>query len=306
MKKTLAILMVLTLCVSTAFAAEWGEGLSAAQPYAGVPAVDLGATMGYIILFPRAKIPASVFCDELDIYLPREDVAKGQGTLTLYVDPGEGDPQPVETISFADSNAVGIRPLNESELANLSWGGGVCVYARLAKSLGFDVNYFVTMDEGCFTASGGTVSSIAVPHNPDPAVPDAWVPVLSSDYGVSGLFYAAPVETPEEAPQEEAAEEAAEEEAPAAEEAPAEEEEAPQLVPKLDPEVGDIFCFDLRLGGDAKSAVLFTENDSVMFDAIEFTQSGPVTGSVTGEDLNWGIVFLNENGDPVEVVRLSN
>ena len=67
---------------------------------------------------------------------------------------------------------------------------------------------------------------------------------------------------------------------------------------------GDIITFDLKMGGDAKYAVVFSENDSVSFDPPEYTESGTIKGAITGDELDWGVVFLDENGDVLEVLDL--
>ena len=60
------------------------------------------------------------------------------------------------------------------------------------------------------------------------------------------------------------------------------------------------------LGGDAKYAVMNSENGSVFFDTLEFSESGHVTGTITGDDMNWGVVFLDENGAVLDYIQLSN
>ena len=54
------------------------------------------------------------------------------------------------------------------------------------------------------------------------------------------------------------------------------------------------------MGGAAKTAVIFSENDSVRFDEIEFTESGTITGEVTKADVDWGVVFLDANGNTLQ------
>ena len=142
MKKLVALILVCMLCAATGYAAEWVEGRSASQPYAGVPEVKLDKTMGYIMLFPRTKMPAERFCDILEIYLPREDLALGEGSLTLFDENGE-----VAKLSFADADSVEMRLLEESELEGLMWGGGMCIEVHLPMSLRFDTAYYVLMDE---------------------------------------------------------------------------------------------------------------------------------------------------------------
>lgn len=282
MKKLMALILVCVFCMATAYAAEWAEGLSPAQPYSGVPAVNLDEMIGHMTLFPNAnhKIPAQRFCDVLEMYFPREDIELGEGNLTLYDDQGE-----VCTISFSDPDSVEVRPLEEVELDGLLWGSGCCVEIFLPCSLKFDTNYYVLMDEGCLTAGGGKVKS------PQIANEKAWIPqVVTEDYGISGLYYSAPADEPAEGEE-------------AAEEKEAEDTAGP-VAYKKKPEVGDTITFDLVMGGDAKYAVMYTENGSVFFETLEYTESGTVTGSVIGEELDWGVVFLDENGEVLDILDL--
>ena len=284
MKRLTALVIACLLCVTTAYAAEWGEGLSAAKPYTGVPEVNLEESMGYIMLYPRTKMPAAEFCDVLEIYLPREDIALGEGKLTLCDENGE-----VEAISFAESDRVELRPLEDVELDGLMWGSGVCIEVRLTKSLRFDGSYYVLMEKGCFTAADGKIESLEIVN------PEAWTPVVNGDFGISGLYYSAAAEAPEAADGEEAeAEEAVE----------AAEEAAPAEAKRV-PEVGDAITFDVVLGGEAKTAVMFSENGSALFDVLEYTESGTVTGRVVAEPLNWGVVFLDDAGEVLDVLQLT-
>ena len=330
MKRIIAMVLVCMLMGCTCLAAEWPEGRSAAQPYSGTPEVDLSQTMGYIILYPRTKMPARVFCDELRVYLPREDVALSEGTVKL-MQTVEGEKNPVEVcaVDFADEANVEIRPMTEAELTSFMWGGGVCVQIRLPKSLEFgDHGYFVTMTEGCFTAADGAVKSLTI------AKPEAWAPMLEGDYGISGLYYGEVVlpEEPEEAeaPEEEAEEEeeeiiavfdaieAEEAEAEGAEPKPTEEpepepepEEAPEEeVPEeitmvTAPKAGNRIVFDLVMGGDAVAAVMYSEDGSVEFPQQEYAESGRVTGTVLKDEPSWSVLFMNEAGDIIEMVDLS-
>ena len=353
MKRLIALVLAgLMVFGGACFAAQWPQGRSAAQPYSQLPEVNLSETMGYIMLFPRAKLPASRYCDVLAMFLPREDLELGEGSVHLY-EKVEGEKAPVEvcSVDFADKDSVQIRTMNESELQDLMWGGGRVVEMKLPKSLEFggekSHEYFVLMDPGCFTAQSGKLKSLQITSE------EAWVPVIGGDYGVSGLFYIDAelpvpeeeleadeeddadledlpgvtdvVEEPEEeedkdkkdakdkkddkddkdagdekaadakdtkdakdakdaAKDDEEAEEAAEEEAPI---------DPSQYVAK--PDVGDKVFFDLVIGGDAVLAVLYSDNGSVEFDAIEHTQSGPVRGTVIGEDVQWGVAFYDAN-----------
>ena len=301
MKRLIAILLVALLCCPAAFAVEWAEGRSAAQPYEGVPEVDLSQTIGYAIRYPRDKMPASCFCDLLEIYLPREDIVRGKGKLVLH----QGNEE-IAVVDFEDEKSVTISPLSESMLNALRWGGGTRVSAKLPVSLKLNEEYYITMDEGCFRSVNGDIPSPAISGGEE-----RWVPVFTSDFGVSGLYYSkALAQSEPEAPAAEETEEAAEDE-----DAEAQEEEEPATIDPLEIEVGDtILCmdaepgdwitFDLVIGGDATVAVIFSDNGSVVFNETEYTESATLRGQVIGEELNWGIVFLDDNGVVLETVRL--
>ena len=55
-----------------------------------------------------------------------------------------------------------------------------------------------------------------------------------------------------------------------------------------------------------QGAVIYSDNDSVSFETRTLTESGSVTGEVTLNDLRWGVVFLNESGEAIGVVRISD
>lgn len=278
MKKLIALVLVCLFCMATAYAAEWAEGLSPAHPYEHKPEIDLDDMIGYMTLFPNAhhNIVAEHFCDVLEMYFPREDIVLGEGNLTLCNASGE-----VVTINFADTDRVEVRKLEEVELDGLLWGSGSCIEIHLPFSMNLNEEYYVLMDEGCFTASEGKVT------NPKITNPDAWTPQVIGDYGIGNLYYSAPVEV-----------EATEEEG----EAEAAEAQSGEVEYKLVPEVGDQITFDLVMGGDATAAVVYSENDSVFFPTPQFTESCTVTGSITGEELDWGVVFLDEAGTVLYIV----
>ena len=274
-KRLILFLMLLMLCAASAQAAEWPEGRSPAKPYEGVPEVDLSDTMGYIMLAPRGKVPAEHFCDRLEMYLPREDVNQGGGSLRLYA---AADGQLVEEISFQDPRAVIRRPLTEEELQGLMWGGGVCFEVRLSASLKLNAGYYVDMDEACIVVEGGG------PVSPPVHAKDAWTPVAAGDYGVSELRRQRPA--PEEGAEAAAETESADAQAPAQ-------------------AAGDTFSFDLVLGGEAASAVIYSDNDSVDIAEREYTESGPVAGTLLSDQARWGVVFLNADHEPLVLVDCS-
>ncbi len=187
MKKLIALVLVGILMLGGAcLAAAWPEGCGPSKPYSKSSPVDLSQTMGYVIIYPTPKLPVTGFCDVLEMYLPREDLMVGAGTMTVYeVVPGMED-QIFCAVNFANPNSVRIRHLNDAELDGLMWGGGMCVEIHLPKSLEFgdrQHSYYVLMEEGCFAAANGTVKSISITAH------DAWTPIISGQYGISGLCY---------------------------------------------------------------------------------------------------------------------
>ena len=286
MKKLVALILVCLLCMAaTAFAAEWAEGLSPAKPSNLKPAVGLNTTVGYWLPFPRSGLPAERYCDVLELYMPNPDVALGEGTATLWNADGE-----VAKVDFADPDQVEMRDLEEEELEIMHWGSGVCIEMHLPVSLAFGETYYVTMDEGTITSNGGKTKSMQIPYTDQlPLEEQYWTPSVTGDFGVGGLYYsAAPAEPTDE--EEEAAE--------PAEEAPAE--------PKLKPAKGDVVNFDVVLGGDAKTAIMYSENNSVYFETLEYTENSHVTGTVTEDDVRWGVVFVDEAGQPVDYLVMGN
>lgn len=294
MKRLVALILVCVFCMATAYAAEWPEGLSPAKPSNLKPEVDLTQTVGYWLMYPRTGLTVDRYCDVLEIYLPNPDIALGEGTATLWNADGE-----VAVIDFANEDQVELRDLEEVELESLHWGSGVCVEMHLPVSLKFGEAYYVTMDGGTLTSNNGAVKSMPIPYSKDvPLEEQYWTPSVGGDFGISELCYFV---TPEA---EEPAEEAEEAEAAEGEE-PAEVEEAP-VEAKYNPGKGDSLHFDLVLGGDAKIAVMDSQNGSVVFDTPEYSESAHVHGTIVDDDLNWGVVFLNEAGEVVDYVNFTN
>ena len=263
MKKLLALILIAVLCLGCAYAAEWAEGRSAAHPYAGVPEVDLTTTMGYIMLYPSAKLPVEHFCDTLHIYLPREDVALGEGKIAVRT-----ADEVICEADFSDETAVTLRPMTEEELNAYIWGGGVCFEVKLPVSISLTGGEYVEMDGGCFSALNGKVQSLPIKDRPE-----GWKPMLTDDYGVGSVRYSA-----------------------------ADDEEGAY---KADPQPGDIVTFDLAIKGDAKIAVVYSNNGSVEVDVPEYTASGTVTGRILSEEVDWGVVFLDEAGEVLTNVTIT-
>ena len=283
MKKWIALILVCVLCMGTAaFAAEWAEGLSPAKPSNLKPEVDLTKSVGYWLFYPRTGLTADNFCDILEIYLPNPDIALGEGTVTLWNADGE-----VCVMDVKDLHQAELRDLEESELEAMHWGSGKCLEIHLPISLKLGENYYVTMDEGVLTSNGGTVKSMPIPYSDKVEITEQyWTPAVTGDYGISGLYYTAPAAPAEEG--EEAA------------------EEADAATPKYNPGKGDIINFDLVLGGDAKFAVMNSENGSVFFETLEYDKDSHVTGEITGNDMNWGVVFLDESGEVLDYISFTS
>lgn len=177
MKRALAILIAFILCMDTAHAAQWPDGTSPAQPCADKPEVDLETTMGYMLMAPGAKNPAQTYCDTLYIYLPRQDVALGGGSLRVNDKGGV-----VTEVRFDDAQRVKLEPIDDATLDALMWGEGVCVRVWLPVSLPMGEAY-VTLDDDCLTAAGGKVTVKNVDS------PEDWPVAVQGDYGVGRLRF---------------------------------------------------------------------------------------------------------------------
>lgn len=267
MKKLIALVLVCLLCLGTAYAAEWREGLGPNKPYSHSPEADFSKNLGYLVAWPNSSkkiIADTMYCDVLEMYMPREDIALGEGKITLCDANGV-----IAEMDCADPAQMELRPLEEAELESLIWGSGTCLEIHLPISLEFDKDdYYVMMDEGVLCDPSNGIK------NPPMGETSNWHPLLQDDYGVGGLYYAKAAD-------------------PEAENAGAVEYST------YDPQPGDTITFNLKLGGEAKEAVIYTENDSVYFQPFQFTESCVVTGTVVSEDVNWGIIFLDENGDNI-------
>ena len=275
-KKLTAILLAGMMLATPVCAAEWGEGLSPAQPYPGVPEVDLEKTMGYVMLYPRVKMPAEHFCDTLEMYFPRDDFELKDGRLTLYDKDGE-----VFSTSFSNPDYVELRAITEDELEGLMWGGGMCIDIHLPVSLKLNGDYYVKMDKGCFTAAEGKVVSLPLEEK------DTWIPLVSGDYGVSSLRYLVGPENN-----------------PAAADSDAEESAGSSELVTITPKTGDKVTFDVTIGGDAAAAVVYSDNGSVYFDPVEYTESGTVTGTIMQDELDWGIEFVDKDGTVLDILDM--
>lgn len=271
MKKAIALVMALMLCAGIAQAAEWEEGTSPGQPYPNMPEINLDEQMGYMMFYPTeksgqgAKMGIESACQRLYIYLPREDVKAGDGTLYLCseeVKRGE-----IWKTSMNDTAAVTQRAIREEELDGLLWGGGTCFEVKLPRTLELGKTYFINMERGCIVSEGGVDS-------PEVGGTEAWRFTLEGDWGVNGMEYRRSLGNNKY-------------------------EEG-----LLTPQAGDEIRFDLVLGGDAVAAVVNRfQDESVEFETTYYAESAEVTGVVTKENPQWFVMFLDDAGNELNRVE---
>ena len=180
MKRIMALaLFLLMLSMAAAQAAEWGEGKSPDNPYSGLPAMELSETVGYMMPYPNAAMSAQNSCQYLMLYLPREDMQAGEGTLWLY----DGQGNEIWQTAMNNAEAVTRREITEAEKDGLLWGGGSCFEIRLPKTLTLNTTYFVNLGEGCLVSEDGALKSPIVGGD------DLWRFEVTGDYGVSDMAY---------------------------------------------------------------------------------------------------------------------
>lgn len=176
MKRLIALTILCVLCLGTALATEWPEGLGPGKPYSTVPEINLDEKLGYMMFYPSEDMPVTGVCRTLRLYLPREDVRIGDGTLKLCTDKNGA----IQTIDMSDETLIQLRPMTEAEKAMLLWGGGVCVDIALPQSLTLGQTYYVTMTQGCIVTESGIESAELKRKN-------SWRFTLNGDWGVSAL-----------------------------------------------------------------------------------------------------------------------
>ena len=178
--KRIAIMMLALMlaCAGVAQAAEWTGELGPSRPYENEPEINLDETLGYMMFYPSDGLRAQGACQELYIYLPREDVTAGEATLYLLTEE-DGE---VWSTAMNNTEAVTCREITEEELDGLLWGGGTCFEIRLPKTLELGKNYFVNLERGCIVAENG-VENVSIGGN------DSWSFSLEGEYGVSGMDY---------------------------------------------------------------------------------------------------------------------
>lgn len=161
--KKLALFLIAALLLTAPGLGEagpvWSNGQSPAQPYKGVPPVDLSKKLGYMVLDPLNNSNADGALDTLRIYLPRTDVRAGDGALRLY-DAGSG--MAIEEIRFSDEARVAANPIEAEALGWLYWESGVCFAIRLRNALDIDRAYTVSLEENAIVAPDYAIGNSAM------------------------------------------------------------------------------------------------------------------------------------------------
>ena len=270
MKKICNILLAVLLVAlfSTGSAASWVGGRSPSQPYPGVPSVNLNQTMGYMVFYPNAKMPADNFCDTLLVYFPREDIIPGQGFVYVFENGKE-----ILKLDVTDEDILTTRSMTEAELDGLLWGSGMAAQIHLPISLQFNQNYYVVVEQGAI----GTVRSVVV----NPPVPEKkWTFKLEGEYGVGGLHYVGPKFTDRDGVEHE--------------------EELRNW-----PRVGDEIHFTIKLGGEAVKATIYDPSGAISVPGLVYTRTTDVIGSLTENVGEWGVIFQDANDQIIKVVDLN-
>lgn len=100
--------------------------------------------------------------NKLEISFQRDDIAAGNGTLSIY---NAADSLIIETVNMNDATKVVIEPLSDEELEGLGWTSGSKAVVYLDNQLAPSSSYFVTLSQDAFIISDGIGSSEATPDN---------------------------------------------------------------------------------------------------------------------------------------------
>lgn len=166
---------------------------------------------------------------------------------------------------MGNADAVSQRAIDENELVGLLWATGTCFEIQLPKTLELGKTYFVNMTRGCILTENGIES-------PEIGGTDTWAFTVEGDFGVSSMQYCRQTAGGYE-----------------------------EGLTK--PMVGDEIRFDLTLGGEAATAIVYGYGGSVDFLPTAYDASGEVTGTVTAENPVWGVLFLDAEGNALGQVQ---
>ena len=268
MKRLTAICLVLLLFTTTAFAAEWMDGLSPNKPYSYLREVDFSETIGYMMFHPNDRMSVAG-AKTLFIYLPRDDVSlNSDGGVIVLRSADEGEEY---RVNINDTDRVTLRPMIESEMEGLLWGSGVCMEITLPVSLRLGCTYYVDMDANCIIDEVNEIGNPAFQSTDE----THWHFETIGDYGVNQLEYRRPLG-----------------------------EDRYETVVGV-AKAGDQARFDLVIGGDAKSATLYKlggadGSETIQFPPQVFTESCEIIAEVLGTDPAWGVLFWDEEVPPTD------
>lgn len=162
--------------------------------------------------------------------------------------------------AMTNADAIIQRAISEQELDGLLWGGGTCFEILLPRTLELGKTYFVNMTRSCIVTEAGQ-------ENAQIGGADSWRFTVEGDYGVSGMTYRR---------------------------AQGNGKYEEQI---LHPQPGDEIRFDLVLGGEAVMASLYQYGESVDFTVTAYTASGEIVGEVKSDSPDWGVAFLDAQGN---------
>jgi uncharacterized protein YpuA (DUF1002 family) len=95
--------------------------------------------------------------NELTIYFQREDIAAGEGTLTVT---SQLDGSVLDSVKLNDTeNEAAIEPMTDEELLTQGWAAGVKAVIILENPLAQNTTYNVTLSENAFTTTDGSAGS---------------------------------------------------------------------------------------------------------------------------------------------------
>lgn len=169
------------------------------------------------------------------------------------------------SVAMNDTEHVAVRAMYEKELVDLMWGSGTCFVVTLPVSMRLGATYYIDMETGCIEA-GEKIGNLQKQGDET----GGWQFVVDGSFGVNEMSYRRQAGNDYET--------------------------------VIKPAEGDEIRFDLVIGGDVALAVVFAV-DGAEFEETNFTESCEIIGTVTGDDPDWGVVFLDANGVEIAYVE---
>lgn len=120
---------------------------------------------------------ASAGTSVLTVYVEREDIAAGQGTLTVTGQDGSV----LETVNMNDTNKVLIQPMDGEELLDQEWGYGMKAVVYLSAPLAQNAQYTASLSENALTSADGLSVSEAASWSIETGSVGIYLNALASD-----------------------------------------------------------------------------------------------------------------------------